>query len=237
MKKTIPLLRSRKTIFLVSLTLILISPAIYGQKDKREISDFSEIGYSLPGTLEIVQSDKVSLVLEGDKEDLERIITKVEGNELKIYTKNNSNGLGDVKAYVSVVKLSGISVAGSGDVIVKSKLQTDELDLELSGSGSIQCEDLMAKELEVDLAGSGDIFLGGVAENEVEINIAGSGDVKAENLKTKKAEVNIAGSGSVKIWATDVLESNIVGSGDVYYKGNPLIDAETKGSGSTKPID
>ena len=237
MKKSKQHFRSKKTILLAFLTLLFISPAVYGQKEKREVSDFSKIGYSLPGTMEIVQSDKASLVLEGDKEDLERIITKVEGDELKIYTKHSSHGLGDVKVYVSVVELSDLSIAGSGDVVVKSKLKTNELDLELSGSGSLQCEELMAKEVDVDLAGSGDIFLGGVADNEVEINIAGSGDVKAENLKTKEAEVNIAGSGSVKIWVTDELESNIVGSGDVYYKGNPLVDAETMGSGKTKPID
>lgn len=237
MKNTLAFFKSRKSIFLLSLSFLLISPAIFGQKETRKISDFNEIEYSLPGTLEIVQSDKISLVLEGDKEDLERVITRVEGDKLKIYTKNNTSHLGDVKVFVSVVELEGISMAGSGDVIVKSKLKTDELELELSGSGNIQCEDLIADKLEVDLAGSGDIYLGGIAENEVEINIAGSGDVRAENLETKNAEVNIAGSGSVKVWATEELESNIVGSGNVYYKGRPLVDAETAGSGKTKPID
>jgi hypothetical protein len=237
MSKIVSQLTIRKSFFVVSLAFLLISPAIYGQKEKREVLDFSKIAYSLPGTLEIVQSDKASLALEGDNEDLERIITKVEDNKLKIYTRKGSNGLGNVKVYVSVVELSDLSIAGSGNVIVKSKLKTNDLDLELSGSGNLQCEELMAKEVDLDLAGSGNIFLGGVAENEVEINIAGSGDVNAENLKTKEAEVNIAGSGSVKIWVTDELESKIVGSGDVYYKGNPLVDAETMGSGSTKPIN
>ncbi len=216
---------------------MFLSCSLKAEKESRNISDFREIKYSVPCNLEIIQSDKISLVLEGDKEDLERIITKVEGDELKIYTKNFSSGLGDVKIYLSVTELNGLSVAGSGDVVFKSKLTTDELDLDLSGSGNIQCEELTANEVEVNIAGSGDILLGGMAENEFEINIAGSGDVRAENLKTKEAEVNIAGSGSVKIWATERLETNIVGSGDVYYKGNPLVNAESIGSGHTKSIE
>jgi hypothetical protein len=237
MRKLAQQLGNRKTFYLLTLGLMLIGPLAFGQKEKREVSDFSQIGYSLPGSMEIIQSDKVSLVLEGDKDDLERIITRVEGKELKIYTKNSSSGLGQVKVYVTVTELEELSVAGSGDVTIKSRLKTDELEIQLSGSGNIQCEDLEANEVDIDLAGSGDILLGGVAENELEINIAGSGDVKAEDLQTKAADVNIAGSGSVKVWATDELESNIVGSGSVYYKGNPLVDAETMGSGKTKPIN
>ncbi|MBA7545445.1 hypothetical protein ES705_37813 [subsurface metagenome] len=230
-------MRSRNYLVLIAAAFLLASTDIKAEKENREVSNFTKIGYSLPGDMEIVQGSEVSLILDGDKEDLEKIITKVEGNKLKIYTRNNTSGLGDVKVFITVVKLEGISVAGSGDVKVKTKLETEELDLDLSGSGSIQCEDLVANVLEVNIAGSGDVFLGGIAEKELEVNIAGSGDVRAENLKTKEAEVNIAGSGSAKVWVIDELETNIVGSGDVYYKGNPVVNAETIGSGSTKSLD
>ena len=238
MKKSISFLGNKKTILLVFLASLLISPAVFAQKEKREISDFTEIGFSLPGQLEIIQGSKVSLAIEGSKEDLEKIISKVDGDQLKIYRRNNhASGLGDVKVFVTVVKLNKLSIAGSGDVIFKSKLITGELEISLSGSGDIQCADLAADELEINIAGSGDIVLGGIAKEELEINIAGSGDVKAENLETKMAEVNIAGSETAKVWASEELETNIVGSGDVYYKGKPLVNAETMGSGSTKSID
>lgn len=237
MKKAIQILKTKTPFFAVLIFLLAISSSTYAQKQKRNVGDFTKISYSIPGTLEIVQADKVSLALDGDSDDLDRIITKVEGDRLKIYTKNNSNGLGDVKIYVSVVELSSVSVAGSGDVVVKSKLKTNELDLELSGSGNIKCEELIASEVEINLAGSGDVYLGGIADDELDVNIAGSGDVNAVNLKTKEADVNIAGSGSVKVWATDELESNIVGSGDVNYKGNPIVNAETVGSGKTRSIN
>lgn len=227
----------QKTFGLLSVTLFMINCTVLAEKENRAITDFTQISYSLPGSLEIVQADKVSLVLEGDQEDLNKIITKVEGDHLKIYAKGSSSGLGDIKVYVSIKELSELSVAGSGDAVVKSALKTEQLELHLSGSGNIQCEELICKELEVNIAGSGDIYVGGEAEEEIELNIAGSGDVKAENLKTSEAEVNIAGSGSAKIWVTDKLETNIVGSGDVYYKGNPLVDAESVGSGSTKSIE
>ncbi len=236
--KTKSLFEKVQKIFgLLIVSLFLVNCTVLAEKENRAVTDFTKISYSLPGSLEIVQADKVSLMLEGDQEDLKKIITKVEGDHLKIYTKGSSSGMGDVKVYVSIKELNELSVAGSGDAVVKSELKTEKLELDLSGSGNIQCEELICKELEVDIAGSGDIYVGGEAEKEIELNIAGSGDIRAENLKTSEAEVNIAGSGSVKIWVTDKLETNIVGSGDVYYKGNPLVDAESIGSGSTKSME
>ena len=219
----------------ILLVLTLLAPVIYSQQENRDISEFEGISYCLPGTLEIVQGTKGSLVLEGDKSDLERIITEVDGGELKIYTKSHGSELSDVSVYVTVVKLESLSVAGSGDAIIKDILTGNELELNLSGSGNIHCNRLEASESEINLAGSGDVEIKGKV-NEVEISIAGSGDVNADGLESEEAEVSIAGSGSVKVWATKELESSIVGSGDVYYKGNPLVDAETTGSGSTRPL-
>ncbi len=237
MEKTRLILRNKRFFVIVVLSFVLLNCSIKAQKEKRDVYGFNDITYTLPGTLEIIQSDKESLELEGNSDDLEKIITKVDGNTLKIYTKNHSNGLGNVKVYVSVIDLKEMSVAGSGDVIFKSKLETDRLELDLSGSGNIQCENLICGYNETNIAGSGDVFLGGEAKDKVELNIAGSGDIRAENLKTREVEVNIAGSGSAKVWVTDNLETNIIGSGDVYYKGNPLVNAESVGSGSTRSME
>ncbi len=219
----------------MALVLFSATALVCGQEEKRDVSGFDEISYALPGKLEIVQGTKESLVLKGDEEDLAKIITKVEGSDLKIYTKSHGANLSDVEIYVTVIKLDELSVAGSGEVLIKDVLKTDEFEISLSGSGDVTCNKLEASEVEISLAGSGDVAIAGKV-SEMEISIAGSGDVNADDLQTEEAEVSIAGSGSVKVWATKSLETSIVGSGDVYYKGNPQVEAETIGSGKTKPL-
>jgi len=223
---------------LLAATVILFSftSLSKAQEEKRDVSGFDKISYSISGDLEISQGSTEELILIGDPEDLEKVETKVEGTTLKIYLKSNFSHIGKVQAKVTVKQLNKLSIAGSGNVVFKTGLKTEDFELELSGSGNVDCPDLTAGELDIDLAGSGNIKFAGELSGELEINIAGSGNIDCSNLKTKEAEVNIAGSGDVKVWATDELESNIVGSGSVYYKGNPLVDTETSGSGKTKPL-
>ena len=219
----------------VSMAFIFTSVQLLGQEESRDASGFTAISFALPGSLEIVQGSSESLVLKGNQDDLDKIITKVDGGTLKIYTKPHVSNLSQVNIYVTVRELKELAVAGSGDVFIKNVLKSDDFELSLSGSGDVTCDKLEATALEISLAGSGDVSIGGKVK-KVEISIAGSGDVKAEELESEDAEVSIAGSGDVKVWATKKLESSIVGSGDVYYKGNPLIDADVVGSGSTKSL-
>jgi hypothetical protein len=209
---------------------------LQAQEESRAVSGFDKVSYSLPGQLQISQGSSESLLLKGDKNDLSEIITEVEGGELKIYTKEHGGHLGNVVVIVNLKNLKELSAAGSGNVIFKTGVQTSELEMNLSGSGSVECMDMKASKAEISLSGSGDINLGGVLNSELELNIAGSGNIKADDLQAKSGEVNLSGSGSAYVWITDNLESNIAGSGEVYYKGNPLLESSVHGSGSINSI-
>jgi hypothetical protein len=231
------ILNYRKFISLTLVAILLLSLSqVISAQQKREVSGFDKISYAISGKLEITQGSKEELLLVGDADDLAKITTRVEGNELKIYTKDNNTRLGEVKVMVTVKNLNGLSVAGSGEVEFKSDLNTGDFSLELSGSSNITCPTILAKGVKINLAGSGDIKMGGKLEKGLKISIAGSGDIDCSNLEAKEVQVDIAGSGNTRVWATDKLETNIVGSGSVYYKGHPLVDSETTGSGSTKPL-
>jgi hypothetical protein len=224
-----------KTIFL-SLTFLIISCMSFAQSEERSISGVEKISYSLAGKLIIEQGNSETLILKGNSEDIQEIITRMDGGNLRIYTKKGCQRLGDVEVYVTIKKLNELSVAGSGDVIIKTELNSEEFELNLSGSGNIKASAVTAEEIGIDLAGSGDIDMGGGSSEELEINIAGSGDVNTSAHKSQEVDVNIAGSGNAKVWAEEELDVSIVGSGDVYYKGRPMVDASSSGSGSTRPL-
>jgi hypothetical protein len=215
------------------IVVLLCCNNLFAQGENRPVSGFDEVSYSLPGKLIIVQGNTESLVLEGSRNDMERIITVVEGSSLKIYTRQGTRDLGDVTCKITVKELHKLSVAGSGDVVIRPELKTHDFKIALSGSADIRCESVSATSIDLDLAGSGNIDMKGSVNNDLEVSIAGSGNVDASELRAREAEVNIAGSGNARVWATEKLGSNIVGSGSVYYKGNPLVNAETSGSGRT----
>ena len=219
-------------------SLLLLGPSFNAnaQSEMRKVGNFSKVSFSLPGTLEIVQGKSVSLMIEGDKDNIAQIVTEVEGDNLKIYCNRNNYHFGEITVKLTVVDLNDMSLAGSGDIVVKSSLKTGELDIHLSGSGDVEALQLTADDVDAHLAGSGDINLAGNATKSFEVHIAGSGNVNAQGLESSKVEVNIAGSGTAKVNASDKLNTNIVGSGNVYYKGRPLVNAQSSGSGKTKPL-
>jgi hypothetical protein len=220
---------------LLFLSILCFNCTVFAQRETRKVDAFSEVSYALPGQLEISQGDEISLVLEGDKDDLKKIITRVEGNELKIYTRETIRSFNNVIIYLTLTDLEGLSVSGSGDVKFKTDLTANELSIDVAGSSNVTTRKVTASAIDLEVAGSGRVDIRGKT-NEIEIEIAGSGEVVAHELESRKADVEIAGSGSAKVWATEKLDSEIAGSGEVIYKGNPLVDAESAGSGHTRPL-
>ena len=81
-------------------------------------------------------------------------------------TKKNFNprSKNKITVYVSLTKITGISLSGSCDIIGQGKFRNDgKTDFKLSGSGSIRMVFDKVQQAEVSIAGSGDIRLTGSA--------------------------------------------------------------------------
>ena len=204
------------------------------KKVTREVSPFSEISLSIAADLYLIQGDEYSLELEGDADELEKIETEVQGDVLRIeHDRPFHFGRSQrITIYVTMKKVEGLSVAGSGKIEAKSPIQAEDLDLDLSGSGDINIEDLEATNVDTDISGSGDIRLAGkTLVRTLDCDITGSGDIHAEGLRVGEADIDISGSGGCKVDVADKLDVEISGSGKVRYRGNPTVNADISGSG------
>ena len=243
MRKVILSGKSAMTIAICFLMLQCVSVHSSGDDNASEISDpkdltgFNSIGFNIPGTLYLEQDSAFSVSFEGKEEDLEKIITKIEGDILIIKTKPGSFSMGDVTVYVSMPVVKGLNVSGSGNIVAENLIKSTEIQLNVSGSGNIKLNDLNSTEVVSSISGSGGVDLKGAENESLTINIAGSGDFISDELSSKNVVVSIAGSGSAKVFASEKLKTDIAGSGDVYYKGEPLVNANSVGSGSTKSIN
>ena len=228
----------KNSIFILGIIgLLTISIQADAQKQKRQAEGFDKVSLGVGADLYLRQANQFNLELEGDSDDLEDISTEVRRGELVIKLKDNrgwSFSRDRINIYVSMPEVSSISLGGSGKIIGENTIESDDLSLSVSGSGSINLQ-VEADEMMQKISGSGDIRVSGKADR-VDVSISGSGELEALDLEVDKYSIRISGSGKCKIFAGDILEANISGSGSVYYKGDPdKIISNVSGSGKVKP--
>lgn len=206
-----------------------------------QLTDFDEISFSGSAEFTYEQSEAApALTLTIDENLLEYIEVKVKDKELKVYPKKEGMLKSSYQLRPTVFKiransrqLEEVSSSGSGHFTANGPVKGNELELNLSGSGSMEMNALQMNELECNVAGSGQVTVKGKVR-EAKYNIAGSGNVKAGDCESEEVNGNIAGSGNLEVYVTRKLKGNIVGSGNIYYKGDPKVDSSCIGSGKVK---
>ena len=205
--------------------------------ENRNLGEFDGVASAGFMDVEIVSGAEGEITLKGESNLLKHIETEIKKGILKIkvedkYQLQPSRG-NRILITVPVTDISSISLAGSGDIITKTKLKATDFVVALAGSGDINAH-VSSDNIKAKMAGSGDIALKGDTV-EAEYSLAGSGDINAFDLKAKNVEVKISGSGDVNVHCDGVLKARIAGSGDVNYKGSPTMeDSKSAGSGKIK---
>lgn len=221
---------------LFALLIVFVSTTAFAQKETRKVDDFTYVSFGVPGKLYIKEGSRSSVELEGN--DIDEIETEVRNGRLIIKKEGKWNwGSSDrITAYVTVEKLEGLNVSGSGNAIGEGTFETDELDLGVSGSGEIEL-DVDAGDIETSISGSGDIYLEGDADYH-RVSISGSGKLDAEDMVAEKYKISISGSGTCRINVEKEIDAKVSGSGNVYYRGNPdKVYHSASGSGKIRKID
>lgn len=138
--------------------------------------------------------------------------------------------------------LNQVDIKGSADVYLKGTIKGNDLNLNITGSGDIEAENLQYTNVYAWVKGSGDIDLKNVKATIVmsEVNgsgdinmkgsaqkaaltVNGSGDIDAEKLAATNVVATVAGSGDIVCYAAGQLDAKVSGSGDIEYKGSPSV--------------
>lgn len=204
-------------------------------KITRTTADYNAIKCAGFMDFELVKGTEGTIIIEGEENLLEYIVTEVQGQSLVVKVENGVNlktGWNkEIKITIPFEDIEKVSLAGSGDVWNKDVIDMDELNVELSGSGDINLK-VKTNSLSSALTGSGDINITGDTNNLV-TKVTGSGDFHGYELNSNNTEAYITGSGDIKVVSNDMLKARVTGSGDIKYKGNPdKEDTKVAGSGS-----
>lgn len=204
----------------------------------RQVGNFT--GVSASGSIDIIVSSgpSNSLKIEADKNLLEYIETRVEGDVVEVHTREgyDLNPKAGIKVYAVAPSFTRLSVSGSGKIKSNGKIiATNSLHTDVSGSGDILL-DVDAPSVAAEISGSGSATFSGTTK-DFSAQVSGSGDIRCFNLMAENTEIDIAGSGNAEVFASKVLDVDVAGAGDVRYKGNPSVKQSIAGSGSVRKVD
>jgi|WetSurMetagenome_2_1015567.scaffolds.fasta_scaffold01032_12 hypothetical protein len=203
-------------------------------KETRDAKDFDEVSFSLSGEIYITIGNEYKVVLEGDKEDINEVETKVMGHNLEIKRKDSWGHFVETKvnAYITLPAIKAFSIAGSAKGFFNDPLKADKFDLSIAGSGKVYFKDVEMNYFNSSIAGSGRVEISGKGGiKEADLSISGSGTYIATDAVIETMKISIAGSGKCECNVTGFIKGSIAGSGNILYTGNPKIDASVFGSG------
>lgn len=228
-------LKNITLLFLVTLSLVLTSCESYVdfngyvQQEYRNVPYFD--GIDVPSNVNVIirQGNTKDIIVEADENTLFNVDTYVRKNTL-IIRKVSGGGSSPVKIYIQVPDLRYIGVSGNGDVYSETIWEVPNIELNISGNGSIDMGLNVRDDVDVTLSGSGKAFLEGDARRAF-YHLSGSGVIQAFNLRTNRAEVFLSGSGNCEVRASASLYADISGNGAVYFRGFPSIKTRITGNG------
>ena len=181
------------------------------------VKPFEKISVAGSFDVHYVQGETTSVKVEGPVKYLRQTVVANDGQTLRIKTKRGVwRSMEDVNVYITSPDLTHVSMAGSGEFDAEGMVDTDNLTLELAGSGEIDFKQLVCDNLNIQVAGSGDVDVESVDVNKADMQIAGSGDIKVHFVRADFVSAQVAGSGDIKLSGkAKQVEKKVAGSGSV----------------------
>lgn len=232
----------KKSLLLLLLTLPVAFASLAQSKvtQTREVANFNSVELRMPATVYVSQGDHYSVTVTATQEWLDRIYTEVDGKDLAIGIEDNSRSKDYWKANTDVIVnitmqlVSGLQVVGSGAIKSENSILTDQLTLDVRGSGSISVNEFKSGKASQSVYGSGVISVNnGVAES-ISQEVQGSGAIRSKSLNGTMISILLGGSGEVKIEEVKAqrLDASAEGSGNIRIAKGIVTDLSVTMAGS-----
>ena len=230
-------------LFIAAISLSVLSSCRFGCikgsghriTENHKVSDFSKLDISGGFKIHLKQDSSLTVTVNADDNLMKYIHVNSEGDKLRIYSKKNICGSGELELNIGVKNLEVIKASGGINLATDGKLNTKDLHLELSGASQIDM-DLNAANLFTEGSGSTDMTLRGQAASH-KIEFAGSGKVKAGDFVVGSYDIETTGASECTINVLKDLNVNTTGAADIKYRGNPTnVNTSKTGAASVTKI-
>jgi len=196
-------------------------------EEDRTAKYFSHVVSSAVGDVHFTQGEKPSIKVVGREEFVKKTTTEIDGETLYIKTvKDGKQKILTPKqfnlaVYITSPDLTNMTLRGVGDVEVSGNLNTDTLDIGVSGVGDVKVSDLVCDRLIVSVKGTGDVDIAKARCKTADFTLKGVGDVSANLIKTDSTNIVMKGVGDMDVRFNDCNWANcrLSGVGDLTASG------------------
>jgi len=212
--------------------LVLTGPALAQGVEGRKhaLGPFDSVVLNGTAAVRLVQGADDSVFIEGDEETQGAVDLDLDGGVLRIRPSGAWKFWRgkQVQIVVSARDLRRLEIKGAADVVAPEPLRLKQLQVRISGSGSVRFDKLKADKLEFNVSGSGTGQLAGAVDDLV-VRISGRGVYSGENLASQTATLSVSGAGEVRVWATKEMTANVSGVATIDYWGNAKVTRSNSG--------
>lgn len=199
----------------------LLSQWLFSQESEvRLLQPFNKINVEDKILVQLVKADEESLEVKAHGIDVQRVMSSVTDNILKLYIEVPPYKYGKVNIILKFKKLNEIRVSGVAEVSSASLLKMDTLFVNLKSGGKVYL-DLDIQHLESKIAEGALLSAEGYAVSQ-NAYITTSGTLSAFNLESDIVNVKAVSTGTAKIYVDKELTGLASTKGYIGYKGEPV---------------
>lgn len=190
-------------------------------REERQVNGFFD-EISASGGIDVIvkQGDDVEIIVEADKDDMEEVVTRLKGNELRVYFDSSVFSWfqnRSAKVYVTTKTIKKLSASGGADIVSVGEIRSDRLEVLSSGGADAEVS-VKANHLILNSSGGADVVAEGEADF-LEAHASGGADIKARKLIAKRVVATSSGGADVEVYVEEEIEASASGGADVDYYG------------------
>ena len=207
-------------------------------KDKKNVANFSKIAASSGIDVYFTQSNKCSVDIETDKENISKVEVIVKDGTLELKKKKGERFKRNTKiiAHVTAPSLDAISISGGSD-FKAGKLSTNKpLSVAASGGADLDIEELSVSECKLAFSGGADCDIKMLKAKEVRLAFSGGSDGDI-HLEADKLTAAASGGADLDL-SGKIKNASLAASGgsdiDIRNLSGENISSSKSGGGSIK---
>jgi ABC-type Fe3+-hydroxamate transport system substrate-binding protein len=210
----------KKIITIMFISIVLMSctkEKLTANGDKitetRTPGNFSGVNISGSKTIYVNYGTEYKVEIKGSKNLIPFFKTSIINDVLYLSYEKVNVLHDDLEVLVTLPQIRNAALSGSGKILISGDFPlTDKLKTSASGSGEIRVDTpFEVNDLLVNISGSGKINLEKIVAKDADVDISGSGDARI-NI-TEELKARISGSGKLYYTGNPEIDSKISGSG------------------------
>jgi hypothetical protein len=200
----------------------------------RETREFTSVESDGELDVFIERGDAFSVVVSIDSNLQHLVDVHVSGDTLVVDSERNFGHFVDgPHVWVTLPRLQGVSLDGSGRMVAVGFASDDVVDIDLGGSGLVEFHG-EAAAIHVSHDGSGRVYLEGETDS-IDLRLDGSGSIDARSCPALDGAFDLGGSGQILATVLETARASLSGSGRIDLYGGAVIERQSvSGSGSIR---